>query len=152
MLAIKLLEREVEERFIRFQEPDFHTNKESYDAKAEKRLAYMQGSCGIDLDQFLASEEMMDVCSFVKHWFGWKQGKYTLTLEVESPERFKIKDNVHEFSLNALDIEGLEANKGMIESSYEDQMKAGVEGYSPKRPIWNWTYPVLRKSTALTAP
>src|ERR1700686_4202545 len=44
--------------------------------------------------QFLSSEEMKDLYSFIKHWFGWKQGKYTLTLDVESPERFRIKDNV----------------------------------------------------------
>ena len=41
VLAIKLNQKEVEERLIRFQETDFHINKETYEAKSAKKLSYL---------------------------------------------------------------------------------------------------------------
>ncbi len=145
VLAIKLTTKEVEERFIRFQEDDYHTNKEQYDSKAAKKVSYLKGKDEYNPDEFLSCEEMKDVYSFVKHWFNWKQGKYALTFEVDSPEVFSLKDNRYEFSLNQLEVELLESNKGLIETSYEDQVKYGVVGYEPHNPTWNWASPILRK-------
>jgi hypothetical protein len=146
-LAIKLSEKEVEERLIRFQENDYHTNKEIYESKAAKKLTYLKGKGEYTPDEFLQSEEMKDVYSFIKHWFNWKQGKYTVTFEVESPEKFVLKDNVYEFSLNPLNIELLEANKELIPLAFEDQLKIGIEGYQSHKINWNWVNPVLKKMT-----
>jgi hypothetical protein len=145
VLAIKLTPREVEERFIRFQEDDYHTNKEAYEAKAAKKVSYLKGSNTYSADEFLQSEEMKDVYSFVKHWFNWKQGRYALTFEVDSPERFSLKDNRYEFSLNPLEVELLESNKAVIELGYEDQVKFNTPDYKPHNPSWNWANPVLKK-------
>lgn len=147
VLAIKLTEKEVEERFIRFQEDDYHTNKETYESKVDKKLSYLKGKGEYNPDDFLQSEEIKDLYSFIKHWFNWKQGKYTLIFEVGSPEKFVLKDNVYEFSLNPLTIELLEANKELIHLAYEDQLKIVTEGYKPHRINWNWTNPALKKVT-----
>ena len=147
VLAIKLTEKEVEERLIRFQEDDYHTNKEIYESKVAKKLTYLKGKGEYTPDEFLRSEEMKDVYSFIKHWFNWKQGKYTLTFEIESPEKFVLKDNIYEFSLNPLTIEMLEANKDLVPLSYEDQFKFGIEGYQPHKINWNWVNPILKKMT-----
>ncbi|OQX90663.1 MAG: hypothetical protein B6D58_09755, partial [candidate division Zixibacteria bacterium 4484_95] len=114
VLAIKLTEKEVQERLIRFQEDDYHTNKETYESKVAKKLSYLKEKGEYNPDDFLQSEEIKDLYSFIKHWFNWKQGEYTLIFEVDSPEKFILKDNVYEFSLNPLTIELLEANKELI--------------------------------------
>jgi hypothetical protein len=145
VLAIKLNEKEVEERYIRFQEDDYHTNREIYESKAVKKLTYLKEKGTFSPDEFLQSEEMKDVTSFMKHWFNWKQGKYTMTFEVESPEKFSLKDNLYEFSLNPLNIELLETNKEFIPLSYEDQFKIGMEGYQPHKINWNWVNPLVKK-------
>ena len=147
VLAIKLTEKEVEERLIRFQENDYHTNKEKYDNSVAKKLTYLKGKAKYDPDEFLQSEEMKDLVSFIKHWFNWKQGKYTITFEMESPEAFDLTDNVYEFSLNPLNIESLEANKELILLLFEDLFKIGTEGYQPHRPNWNWVNPIVKKVT-----
>ena len=147
VLAVKLTEKEVEERLIRFQEDDYHTNKENFEAKVVKRLTYLKEKGEYKPDEFLQSEEMKDLYSFIRHWFNWKQGKYTLTFELDSPEKFEIIENKYEFTLNPLNIELLESNKDLIPMSYEDQFKFGIEGYEPHKINWNWANPILKKIT-----
>jgi hypothetical protein len=147
VLAIQLKEKEIEERLIRFQEDDYLTNKEICESKAAKKLTYLTEQNKYNPDEFLKSEEMKDVYSFIKHWFNWKQGRYTVSFEIESPENFVLKDNVYEFSLNPLNIEVLEANKNLVSLSYEDQFKFNIEGYKSHNIHWNWVYPMLRKVT-----
>ncbi len=145
VLAIKLNEKEVEERLIRFQEEDFHTNKETYEGKAAKKLTYLKEKAKYDSDDFLQSEEMKDLDSFIRRWSTWKQGKYSATFYVESPEVFELKDNSYEFSLNPLDIELLEANKEFVKLFFENQIKIGTEGYKAHEINWNWVNPSFNK-------
>jgi hypothetical protein len=70
-----------------------------------------------------------------------------VTFEVESPEKFVLKDNVYEFSLNPLNIELLETNKELIPLAFEDQLKIDIEGYQSHKINWNWVNPVLKKMT-----
>lgn len=147
VLAIKLNEKEVEERLIRFQEDNYHINKQIYDSRVAKKLTYLIGKKEYNPDEFIKSEEMKDVYSFIKQWFNWKQGKYIVTFEIESPEKFVLKDNIYEFSLNPMNIELLEANKELIPISYEDQFKLNVEGYEPHKISWNWVNPNFKKVT-----
>lgn len=76
VLAIKLNEKEVEERLIRFHEDDYHTDKEIHEAKVSKKLTYLQEKGELNYDDFLKSEEMEDLFSFIRHRFNWKQGNY----------------------------------------------------------------------------
>jgi len=145
VLAIKLTTKDVEERLFRFQEDDFLMRKEEHESKAAKKYSYLSQPGPCNLDDFLQSEEMKDVYSFMKHRFNWKQGRYTMAFEVESPEAFTLKDNQYEFSLNLLHVEPLEANKSLIELAYEDVFKAAVSGYQPHKPKWNWVNPIIKK-------
>jgi len=147
VLAIKLTEKEVEERLIRFQEDEYHMNKESYDNKVAKKLTYLKGKGEYNPDVFLQTEEMKDLVSFIKHWFNWKQGKYKITFEIESPEAFHLTDNIYEFSLNPLNIESLEANKDLIMLSFEDSVKSDIKEYQRHNPNWNWVNPIIKKVT-----
>ena len=145
VLAIKLTEKEIEERLIRFHEDNYHTQNSIYESKVMKKLTYLKGKGEYEPDNFLKSEEMKDHCSFIEHWFNWKQGRYTVIFEVNSPEKFILKDNKYQFSLNPLNIESLEVNKDLIALSYEDIFKWGIEGYKPHNVNWNWAYPILER-------
>ena len=120
--------------------------KEPLDSKAHKKLNYLKGKGEFNHDDYLQSEEMKDVYSFVQHWSNWKEGKYTIFFEIDSPEAFILKDNIYEFSLNQLNIESLEANKDLIMLSYEDIIKSGINGYEPHKLTWNWVNRFLKKA------
>ncbi len=145
-LAIRLTEKEIEERVIRFQEEAYYIKKENYESEIAKKWNYLKKTGRYDADKFLESEEMGTLYLFIKQWFSWKQGKYTLTFEIDSPEKFKLKDNSYEFTLNPLNIEQLESNIDFIQLSFEDLLKFFTEGYKPHNPKWNWAYPILGKT------
>lgn len=145
VLAIKLTEREVEERLIRFQEDDYYIQKEEYEAKIAKKMNYLKQKGEYNPNRVLESEEMKDLLSFIKTWFYWKQGQYRVTFEIESSEDFDLKDDIYEFSLNPLNIELLESNKEFIPLSYEDSLKWNIQEYQAHKPNWNWVNPLLKK-------
>ncbi len=147
VLAIKLNVKEIEERLIRFQEEDYHNNKEIFEAKSAKKFAYLREKGDIDYDEYLKSEEMKDLFSYIKQRFNWKAGKYTIIFEIESSDNFKLTDNKYSFSLTALDIELLEKNKELIELSYENILKSVIQEYKMHTIIWNWRNPILKKET-----
>lgn len=144
VLAIKLTLKEVEERFIRFQESAYHVEKEVYESKAVKKLTYLQQRGDVDYDIFLQSQEMKELYSFIKHSFNWKSGKYTLSFEMESPAKFILNDNEYSFELNAIDIEQIERNTDLIERVYEYEIKPLKDGEKRQKLLWAWRNPVLK--------
>lgn len=147
VLAIKLNQKDIEERLIRFQEDVYHTHKESHIAKIAKKRSYIRGSAELDEEQLLQSEEMKDLVSFVKQWFNWKQGRYEIEFEVESPEKFVLKDNKYHLILTTLDIESLENNKLLVEKSFEDQLRSESPGYESSPILWEWRSPRVEKNS-----
>ena len=115
VLAIKLNQKDIEERLIRFQEPTFLAAQNECASKAIKKMEYLKTVGKYDPKDFLHGPEMTDLYSFNKHAFPWKQGKYTVSIEIQSPERFSLVGNRREFSLTSIDIEKLEKNKEQLE-------------------------------------
>ncbi|MBU0519714.1 hypothetical protein KJ564_12360 [bacterium] len=146
VLAIKLTEKEVEERHIRFNEDEFYTNKEKYESKVTKKLTYLKNKGEYNVQDFLKSEEITDLISFLRQWFNWKQGDYTVTFEVDSPEKFILMDNKYSFSINPIQIDLLQGNLEPLLKQFEDELNLGIEGYTPHKVHYNWVYPILKKS------
>lgn len=147
VLAMKLVERDIEERFIRFQELAFLNAKSKVEKRATKKIAYLKQQGTLDMATFLKSEEMADVFLCVKQAFSWKAGNYKLRFEIESPESFSVSDDKYEFSLTPVDIEHLQQNIGTIEESYARELTSSREEDKPSPIVWNWSYPDLRKAT-----
>jgi hypothetical protein len=147
VLAMKLIERDIEERFVRFQELTFLQGKANVEKRALKKLAYLKQQGNLDLEKFLKSEEMADVYSNVKQAFSWKAGNYSVRFVLESPEKFEVSDDRYEFSLTPVDIEQLEENKKNIEQSYANEINPPTNAGKPEPIRWNWSYPDLRKAT-----
>jgi hypothetical protein len=147
VLAMKITTREVEERFVRFQDPVFHQNKEPYEAKTLKKLSHFLTHKPEHIDPFLEMEEPKDLASFITHAFPWKPGKYFLTFSIESPERFVLKDQNYEFSLTSIDIEALEMNKGHILKDLKNQIQNyNNDNEKVEKIAWCWRYPKLKKT------
>lgn len=144
VLAIKLNQKDVEERFIRCQETSFISSKQEYEVKAVKKIAYLQAEDKYDVDTFLREQEMTDLYSFNKHAFSWKEGKYSMVIEVQSPEKFKLFDNRREFLLTHLDIEALSKNRDFLEADYR-RILAGLNE-DEETVSWQWRSPTLIKT------
>jgi hypothetical protein len=144
VLAIKLNQAQIEERFIRFQDVAFITSKKKYENDAIKKIAYLKAERKYDADEFLREQEMTELYSFNKHAFPWKEGEYIASIEIESPEEFILADNVRNFSLSSVDIEELSKNKDMIEMDYKRMLVAQKEG-DPEI-AWQWRSAMLIKT------
>ena len=144
VLAIKLNEKEIEERFIKCQDASFIASKQEYESKAIKKIAYLKAEDKYEAEVFLREQEMTELYSFNKHAFPWKQGKYQVVIEIQSPEKFEIVDDKREFLLSHLDIEELSKNKDMIEQEYQRMMLGSQDG--DKEVVWQWRKPSLVKA------
>lgn len=144
VLAIKLTQKDIEERFVRFQEPSFIESQRAQIQKAVKKMAYLKSENKFDASTFLREQEMTELYNFNKHSFSWKEGRYKAIIEVQSPEKFTLIDNVREFILTPIDIEMLEKNKDQLEIDY----KSMVLGYDEEaeKAQWQWCNPTLTKS------
>ena len=144
VLAIKLNKKDIEERFIKFHETSFISTKQDYETKVAKKFTYLKDEGKYNPTEFLREPEMIDLYSFNKHAFPWKQGRYTVSLEIKSPEKFKIVDNILEFNLLPIDIEELSKNKDFIELEYKRLFIGSLD--EDENIIWNWRHPLLIKT------
>jgi len=143
VLAIKLNQKDIEEREIRFQELAYIKDHGQLLADAMKSESYLKSENKFVAAKFLRSKEMKALYSFNKQAFAWKQGKYTASIEMNSPNAFSILDNKLEFSLSSVDIDELEKNKDLIEEFY----KCTVENTEmDPAMIWQWCNPALYKA------
>lgn len=144
VLAIKLSTKDIEERFIRFQDTRYHITKEEFESKVAKKMVYIQKQDTPNYEELLSSEEMSDLCSFIKQSFTWKKGKYLMEFKMESPANFVLKNNKYYFELSPLEIDNLQKNKELIEKSYEHELKPIEDGQVRNQIKWMWTYPVIK--------
>ncbi|OEF08656.1 hypothetical protein [Vibrio genomosp. F10] len=144
VLAIKLNQKDVEERIIQCQEISYIAGKKAIEDVAIKRLSFDRTQDDYDPIKFVTCQESIDVYNYIKHAFSWKSGKYKVVFEIESPEEFTLVDNEYEFSLLPIDIEELEKNKSNIEQEYINAFVPNDhEKY--KKIFWNWRNPSLYK-------
>ncbi|WP_394205249.1 hypothetical protein [Shewanella waksmanii] len=143
VLAMKLNQKEIEERFIRCQEVSFITSKNQYISKATKKASYLKSEERFDAEGFLREQEMIELYQFNKQAFPWKAGKYTARIELTSPEKFIALDNDLEFLLTPIDIEELKKNCDKIEESYKREIVAKEDNEEELK--WIWRAPNLLK-------
>jgi len=141
VLAIKLNQTEIEERFVKFQEPTYLAAQRKYIAGAVKKMSYLKSEGKYDAELFLRESEMTELYSFNKHAFPWKSGIYKVAIEMQSPESYNLVDNIREFILTPLDIEKLEKNKNFLEQDYKRMLFGNDE-----KIVWQWCNPDLVKA------
>ena len=145
VLAIKVSLKDVEERFIRFQNLDYLQRKSELDAISIKKLAYLRQSGSLDGPSFLKSQEMADVYSFIRQSFAWKPGGYRLQVQLDSPDAFKVLDDEYFFTLAPLEVQNLSDNLLHIEQFFANEVLPAKEGEQPATIPWRWVYPDMQK-------
>lgn len=145
VLAMKLNVKDIEERFIQFQETSFQSGKYRLESNVVKNIVYLRSQDNYDPEIFMKSQETQELFSYIRQAFSWKAGTYLVTIELESPEKFKIVDNNYEFILTPADIEEIAKNKNEIEHEYRNILVPQGDQYEPVK--WNWRNPVLKKQS-----
>ena len=142
VLAIKINQKEIEEKTIQCRETSFIIGMKNIEDTAIKKLSFDKEQENYDPIIFLKSQESNDVYNYIKQAFSWKSGRYNVTFHLESPENFTLIGNEYEFNLIPIDIEELEKNKANIEQSYMN-LFLGEKHASFKEIFWKWRYPTL---------
>jgi hypothetical protein len=143
VLAIKLNQKDIEERFVRFQDASFINAQREYLYKVDKKRAYLIAESKFEPKHFLREQEMVDLYNFNKHSFPWKIGKYKVIVEISSPEKFEVVDNELEFNLSGLEVEMLQKNIENLELDYKRRVSVPLE--ENEQFEWNWVNPSLVK-------
>ncbi|HEU4601213.1 MAG TPA: hypothetical protein VFS24_04555 [Steroidobacteraceae bacterium] len=142
VLALKAKVADVDERFVRFQSVEFLSGKQPVEAKASSRIMYLQRQGKeIDVEALLRCDEMTDLYAYIKRAFPWKQGSYSLSFEIDSPQSFSIVGDAYNFSLTQVDVEELEKNTAQVERDYRERFIPRKEGEPAL--VWVWRYPKL---------
>lgn len=137
VLAIKINQHFLEERFIVFYEDSILREIESKSAEAEKELSRLTALN--EKESFLKTKQLKDICSTTEQSFCWKSGEYKLDITIETPtnENISIVNGKYIFYLQQEDIEQLEANKKLIRLYYESKEERNkIE--------WAWRYLKIR--------
>lgn len=137
VLALKLNQTDIVERFIRCQEPSFVFKKEKLVVELNKKIRLEREKSVFDLAGIIESKEILELKDCITQSFNWKKGKYIITVELKSPEKFKILNDRFYFSLSRAEVETLTSNKEeIIKSIVFDLTKdSGDSGSNPK-PEW----------------
>ena len=145
VLAMKLKEKDIEERFIQFQEQSFQLEKYKLENKLVKNITYQRSQDKFVPGEFMKCQDMLVLFNYIKQSFSWKVGTYEVTIEIESPEKFEICDNKYKFMLTPVDIEELEKNKNLVEHDYKNQIvPQSDDEYETVN--WAWRNPTLHKN------
>ena len=145
VLALKVALKDVEERFIRFQNQDFLQKKAALEASSIKKLNFLRQNEGFDEQVFLRSQEMSEIYSHFRQSFSWKPGTYRLTVLIESPDAFDVVDDEYTFSLSPIQITDLNSNLHHIEKYYSNEIVPLKEGEQIKQIVWKWSYPDMQR-------
>lgn len=144
VLAIKLNQKDIDERFVQFQEISFLQRKVEMEDLTNRAYSHVNNTEGFDPTSFIDSVTMRELITYTAHSFPWKEGRYTAEFELTSPIGFSFVGNVCEFFLSAMDIEELEKNKANIKEYYLNGLRT-LAGIEVSTITWTWRYPALRQ-------
>lgn len=147
VLAMKVSLKDVEERFIRFQNIDFLQHKTELEAITLKTMAHLRQTESFDGPSFLKNQEMGDLYSYIKQSFSWKPGGYRLQVLLESPDAFTVLDDEYVFTLSPLQVQNLANNLRYIEQYYANEVLPPKAGEQSTPIEWSWVYPEMPKVT-----
>jgi hypothetical protein len=146
VLAVKLNQKDIEERFIKFQEEEYILKKENFENGIIRKLSHLEKNNSLKFSSIVELSEYQDVLIFIKQYFNWKPGKYLVQFLLNSPSKISVKDDFYSFELNNLDIEKLEKNKEFVNTTYENIAKLYSKSDDEEEIVdWKWCYPVIKK-------
>lgn len=149
-LVVKVLHTGVAQVFVRFIHKQFNANLRKASASALDRFNFLKTSGKLNTEEeiegLLSGQEFAEVIKIFNSEFIWAAGKYTVTFEFGSPNKFKYKKSEYTFELSQDDIDNLRKNIDNIKLDLIQVAKGGIiPDYKPKEITWVWRNPELRK-------
>jgi hypothetical protein len=145
-LAMKVDDTDVEEKFIRFQDPNFHDQKVERLNKLTERINFVSKTKSDYHDEVLKSEEAHSLLEYFCHGCWWKPGKYTATITIKTTQKAKISGDKFTFTLSTIDIDKMHGNNAFFPLELENNLKHNfVEEYEEKAINWEWVHkPIIK--------
>lgn len=146
-IAIKATINSIFEKVILFQEPSYHSSDALVLQACNRLFDYLKRhSPDSFVEDLLASREFFEVVEHRKNWFWWKTGRYELTLQPTSPQRFNLDGATFVFELMPADVELLRSNIENIRPSLVDLIRSNHTDAISSQPSWTWVRPVMQRN------
>ena len=147
-LVVKVLHAGVAQVFVRFQHTQFKTNSKKPFANAIDKFSLLNSSGKLDTEEkieaIISESEFDTVIKLFRSEFIWAAGKYTVTFEFGSPNKFKYKKDKYTFNLHQSDIDALRVNIDNIRDYLIQSAKTDIMPDCKRTEIsWNWRNPEL---------
>lgn len=149
-LAIKVLHTGVAQAFVRFQHRQFKINQKEPYAEALARVNLLKSSGSLNteeqIEDLVSLPEFDRLMQLFSTEFIWAAGKYTVTFEFGSPNKFKYKKKEYTFRLLQSDIDNLRTNIDNIRNYMIQSVKQDtIPDYQFAEIFWKWVYPELKE-------
>jgi len=147
-LVVKVLHTGVAQVFVRFQHQQFktHSKKPYADAIDKFNLLKLSGKLNTEekIDALVSEPEFDKLIKFFSSEFIWAAGKYIVTFEFSSPNKFKYQKSKYTFNLIQSDIDALRKNLGNLKDDIIQNAKVEIiPDYKSNVTPWQWRYPEL---------
>jgi len=149
-LVVKVLHTGVAQVYVLFQHKQFKANSkipvESFTEKYNLLKKSDKLNTEVDIDSLVSEKEFHDVIKLFNTEFIWAAGKYTVTFQFDSPNKYKYKKSKYTFKLSQDDIDNLRKNIDNIRLNIIQSTKVDIiPDFKPKEIIWVWRFPDLEK-------
>ncbi|MER5083127.1 hypothetical protein [Enterobacter vonholyi] len=142
-IALKLFQDLLTEKFIKFQEPKYHAQDTILLNELNAHVSFLANRNTSNITaEALASPQLHNIIAYRENFFWWKKGKYTVSLQAKSPDRFSFEGNTFSFSLNQTEIDLLKFNMKSLSEFLDAQVAKKEEITNIK---WNWINPKITK-------
>lgn len=138
-IAIKVVVQALLEKLVRFQEPRFHqVDGENTRALVAQFNFLKKKSPDSFVQEVLTSKEYFAVVDGRQKWFGWKPGRYELTLHPTSPQKFTLLESTFAFELNTVDLEHLRKNVALLDTQIRNIISSNLSAFVTVPIDWQW--------------
>ena len=138
-IAVKVVTSNLLEKTVRFQEPRYHDSDKSTTTRLVAHFGYLkQRNPQSYVPDALASKEYFDTIELRQKWFWWKPGRYEVTVQPRSPQKFKLAPSSFAFELQDIDIDNLRKNITIIDTEVRNLISSNLPGFTPEPVVWQW--------------
>jgi len=153
-LVVKVLHTGVAQVFVRFLHEQFKVNLRKGSASALDRFNFLKTSGKLkkeqDIEDLVSEQKFSELIKIFSSEFIWSVGKYTVTFQFQSPNKFRYKKSEYTFELSQEDIDNLRKNIDNIKIDIIQTAKTGIiPDYKPKEIIWEWRFPELQRKDVI---
>lgn len=142
-IALNLPQELLTEKFIKFQEPNFHKQDKTLQNELHSHINYLKSKLHSNfIDEALDSTQIHNLTAYRRNYFWWKKGEYTIKLNIKSPDSFTLESNVFRLTLNQTDIDLMKYNFSSLKDFLDCQIKQ-TENITHIK--WNWINPIVLK-------